>query len=76
MNTPLSQCHASLGATSQAYSVQVYIELDGGGREGGKEGGKEGGREQGREGYFKGRIPRRALESIQYVCTNHPTMRL
>ena len=59
-HTPLSHCHASLGATQ--YSVQlanqhththmVYIELNGGrqaGWEGGREGWRMGGREQ-REG--------------------------
>ena len=61
MNTPLSQCHASLGAKQWAYSVQlakhtrtVYIELHGSRqtvREGGREEArKDEGREGGREG--------------------------
>ena len=57
MNTPLPQCHASLGATQKAYSVQlakphthtVNIELDGG-REGGRvDEGNDRGRDGGRE---------------------------
>ena len=56
MNTPLSQCHASLGATQYSAACQthirctMHIELDGG-RQGGRQRSEEGW-----EGGSKGKV--------------------